>query len=168
MDPAPSAIRNFRRARPERAGRGPDRLAGSARRFRFGKRSATIKTYFLAVALLQATLPGAAGANDTQADECGLASVYSSTSEATASGEDTLPEDFTAAHRTLPFGTIVHVQNYQNGRSAVVRITDRGPYIAGRIVDVSQVAARDLGISGLAQVCLTVTWTPVGKPKKQD
>ncbi len=116
------------------------------------------------IGLLQATLVALTNAAERKPDECGLASVYSSTSEATASGEDTLPEDFTAAHRTLPFGTIVHVQNNNNGRSAVVRITDRGPFIAGRIIDVSQVAARVLGITGLARVCLTVTWIPVEKP----
>ncbi len=124
------------------------------------------KSQALAVVLLQVILLGPASAVDTKPDECGLASVYSSTSEATASGEDTMPEDFTAAHRTLPFGTIVRVRNTKNGRSAVVRITDRGPFIAGRIIDVSQVAARDLGISGLAKVCLTVTWAPAGKSKK--
>ena len=123
-------------------------------------------SYFPAVVLLQVILLGPASAVDRKPDECGLASVYSSTSEATASGEDTLPEDFTAAHRTLPFGTIVRVRNTKNGRSAVVRITDRGPFIAGRIIDVSQVAARDLGISGLGKVCLTVTWVPIGQTKK--
>jgi rare lipoprotein A len=126
------------------------------------------KSQILVVALLQVAILAPARAIDKKTDECGLASVYSYTSEATASGEDTLPEDFTAAHPTLPFGTIVHVQNTKNGRSAVVRITDRGPFIAGRIIDVSQVAARDLGISGLAKVCLTVTWIPVGQPKKAN
>ena len=124
------------------------------------------KSQALAVALLQIAQSGPAFVIDRQPDECGFASVYSSTSEATASGEDTLADDFTAAHRTLPFGTLVHVQNTKNGRSAVVRITDRGPFIAGRIIDVSQVAARDLGISGLAKVCLTVTWVPVAQSKK--
>ena len=81
-----------------------------------------------------------------------------------SSGEDTLSEDFTAAHRTLPFGTLVHVGNQQNGRSAVVRITDRGPFISGRIIDVAQVAARALGISGLTPVCLNIIWIPVGRP----
>ena len=102
----------------------------------------------------------AANAADRKPDECGLASVYSSVSEETASGEDTLPENFTAAHRTLPFGTLVRVENKKNGRSAVVRITDRGPTISGRIIDVSQVAARELGISGLAQVCLKILSIP--------
>jgi rare lipoprotein A len=122
------------------------------------------KSYFLAVTLLQVALLAPTNAADRKSDECGLASVYSSVSEATASGEDTLAEDFTAAHRTLPFGTLVHVDNQENGRYAVVRITDRGPFISGRIIDVSQVAARALGISGLTPVCLNVTWVPVSRP----
>lgn len=122
------------------------------------------KSNFLMAALLQVTLLAAANGADRKPDECGLASVYSSVSEETASGEDTLPENFTAAHRTLPFGTLVHVDNQKNGRWAVVRITDRGPFIAERIIDVSQVAARELGISGLTQVCLNILWTPLGRP----
>jgi rare lipoprotein A len=114
----------------------------------------------LGVALLQVTILAPTSAADRKPDECGLASVYSSASEETASGEDTLPEDFTAAHRTLRFGTLVHINNQRNGRYTVVRITDRGPFISGRIIDVSQVAARALGISGLTPVCLNITWVP--------
>ncbi len=121
------------------------------------------KSNLLVVALLQVALSLPGSAADKKPDECGLASVYSSASEQTASGEDTLAEDSTAAHRTLPFGTLVHVENKKNGRSAVVRITDRGPTIDGRIIDISQVAARALGISGLAQVCISVVWTPESK-----
>ncbi len=110
--------------------------------------------------LLQVTLLGPARAVDKHPDECGLASVYSTVSEATASGEDTQAENFTAAHRTLPFGTLVRVDNQNNGRSAVVRITDRGPFIAGRIIDVSQVAARELRITGMAKVCLKILSAP--------
>ena len=122
------------------------------------------KSHLLVAVLLQAILVGPANAADRKPDECGLASVYSSVSEETASGEDTLAEDFTAAHRTLPFGALVHVDNQNNGRSAVVRITDRGPFISGKIIDVSQVAARALGISGLTPVCLNVTWVPERQP----
>ena len=116
-------------------------------------------------AVLLVALAGPAGALEKAPDECGLASIYSSNSEETASGEDTLPENFTAAHRTLPFGTLVHVDNQKNGRSTVVRITDRGPFIAGRIVDVSQIAARDLNITGLAEVWLRTIWIPDDRPK---
>ncbi len=120
------------------------------------------KSHFFVVALVQIVLPVLAIAADRKPDECGLASVYTTTTEETASGEDTLPGDFTAAHRTLPFGTLVQVDNQKNGRSAVVQITDRGPFISGRIIDVSQVAARDLEISGLTPVCLSILWMPEG------
>ena len=119
----------------------------------------------LLVAVVLLRLPsGNAGAADVKPDECGLASVYSSVSEKTASGEDTRPEDLTAAHRSLPFGTLVHVDNRENGRSAVVRITDRGPFTSGRIIDVSQVAARELGFSGVTQVCLNILVIPESQP----
>ena len=114
--------------------------------------------------LLHVTILARTSAADRKPDECGLASVYSSVSEETASGEDTLAENFTAAHRSLPFGTLVHVNDQKNGRYAVVRITDRGPFISGRIIDVSQVAARALGISGLTPVCLHITWIPESRP----
>ena len=113
----------------------------------------------LAVPILGFLL-GSACAAEIKSDECGLASVYETVTEETASGEDTLPEDFTAAHRTLPFGTLVQVDNQKSGRSTVVRITDRGPFISGRIIDLSQVAARALGISGLTEVCINITWIP--------
>ena len=120
------------------------------------------KSHLLVVALLQGFLLGPASAADRKPDECGLASVYATATEETASGEDTLPGNFTAAHRTLPFGTLVRVDNQKTGGSAVVRITDRGPFISGRIIDVSQVAARNLGISGLTPVCLNILWIPEG------
>jgi rare lipoprotein A len=72
----------------------------------------------------------------------------------TASGEVSGPNGYTAAHRTLPFGTKVLVTNLSNGRSVTVRINDRGPYGRGRIIDVSTAAARELGMigSGTARV----------------
>jgi rare lipoprotein A len=94
------------------------------------------KSSLLVVAMLLATLATPRSAADTISDECGLASVYSTVSEETASGEDTLPADFTAAHRSLPFGTLVTVKNQENARLAMVRITDRGPFIGERIIDV--------------------------------
>jgi peptidoglycan lytic transglycosylase len=84
----------------------------------------------------------------------GLASVYSD--HHTASGETMNPAAMTAAHRTLPFGTRVTVLNRRNGRSAVVRINDRGPFVHGRVIDLSPAAARALGVDGLAPVSLTV------------
>jgi peptidoglycan lytic transglycosylase len=74
--------------------------------------------------------------------ENGLASFYGG--GRTASGETTGPAGLTAAHRTLPFGTLVLVTNIHNGKTAIVRITDRGPYGHGRIIDVSRAAAREL------------------------
>jgi len=114
------------------------------------------KSHFLVVASLQVALLGPTSAANSKSDECGLASVYLTTGEETASGEDTQPQDFTGAHRSLPFGTLVHVGNQENGRSVIVRITDRGPFVGGRIIDLSGIAARELRISGLAQVCLNI------------
>jgi len=66
----------------------------------------------------------------------------------TASGEVLRPGMLTAAHRTLPFGTCLRVKNLENGRSVEVRVNDRGPYAGGRIIDVSEAAARALGMRG--------------------
>ncbi len=74
--------------------------------------------------------------------ESGMASFYGGGS--TASGEVTGPTGLTAAHRTLAFGTKVLVTNVGNGKTVVVRITDRGPHRRGRIIDVSRAAAREL------------------------
>ena len=84
----------------------------------------------------------------------GIASVYSG--EQTANGEYAHASAFTAAHRTLPFGTMVKVTNIQTDRSVVVRINDRGPYIRGRVIDLTPAGARAIGSSGLAPVMLTV------------
>jgi len=66
----------------------------------------------------------------------------------TASGEVLRPGMLTAAHRTLPFGTCLRVTNLENGRVVEVRVNDRGPYAGNRIVDVSETAARALGMQG--------------------
>jgi rare lipoprotein A len=87
--------------------------------------------------------------------ETGLASQYSNQSQ-TASGRRASSHEMVAAHRTLAFGTRVRVENLANGRSAVVTIIDRGPFIKGRIIDVSTGAARALGFSGLQRVRLSV------------
>jgi rare lipoprotein A len=88
--------------------------------------------------------------------ESGLASVYGYSGNKTASGQRAHPDGLTAAHRTLPFGTMVRVTNRRNGRSVTVRINDRGPFVRGRVIDVTPAAARALGFSGLAPVTLTV------------
>lgn len=68
------------------------------------------------------------------------------------------PSNLTAAHRSLPFGTKVLVTNKRNGRSVVVRINDRGPFVRGRVLDVSKAAAKNIGMigSGTAQVCYQI------------
>jgi rare lipoprotein A len=80
----------------------------------------------------------------------GMASYYGydGSGNRTATGERFNPEGLTAAHRHLPFGTRVRVTNTRNGRSVVVRINDRGPFIRGRIIDLSVAAARILGMMG--------------------
>jgi len=91
------------------------------------------------------------------ANQTGVASVYSHESgSGTASGQKLDREAFTAAHRTLPFGTKVKVTNKSNGRSVIVTINDRGPFVRGRVIDVTPAAARELGFSGLTQVALDV------------
>jgi rare lipoprotein A len=76
----------------------------------------------------------------------------------TANGETYNPSGYTAAHRTLPFGTMVRVTSPRNGRSVVVRINDRGPFIGGRIIDLSVGAARAIGLtsSGVGTVKMEV------------
>lgn len=89
------------------------------------------------------------------ADQAGLASVYSHESgSGTASGQKLNREALTAAHRTLPFGSKVKVTNKRNGRSVIVTINDRGPFVRGRVIDVTPAAAQALGFSGLTQVTL--------------
>jgi rare lipoprotein A len=105
----------------------------------------------LAIAVAAAWLPLPAIAGSRQ---CGIASWYGYTGHRTANGERFDGGGMTAAHRTLPFGTRVRVTDLRTGRSIVVRINDRGPYVRGRIIDLSPAARRALGIGGLAQVCI--------------
>ncbi|MFT4079636.1 septal ring lytic transglycosylase RlpA family protein [Rhodomicrobium lacus] len=87
--------------------------------------------------------------------ECGIASTYSEGSR-TANGEAYNHMGISAAHKTLPFGSRVVVRNQRTGRSITVRINDRGPYVGGRIIDLSTGAKNALGMDGLAPVCLEV------------
>jgi rare lipoprotein A len=93
-----------------------------------------------------------------RADQVGHASWYALHSR-TASGEQMDPGELTAAHRSLPFGTRVLVENLTNGRSVVVRINDRGPFVDGRIIDLSKAAAQSIGMlgSGTAKVRVVTT-----------
>ena len=90
----------------------------------------------------------AAQAGEGQAVEEGIASYYALRfhGRRTASGERYDKDAHTAAHRTHPFGTLVRVTNQENGRTVDVRINDRGPFVRGRIIDLSDAAARDLGM----------------------
>lgn len=113
----------------------------------------SIRSFFTAalLAVSSLTLIGDATA------ETGRASWYSLTST-TANGERCNPNALTAAHPSLPFGTKVKVENLRNGRSVVVRINDRGPFVGGRIIDLTKAAAGRLGFiqAGIAKVRLTV------------
>jgi len=115
----------------------------------------TRRSICAAAAAASFALIGTAQAN--AAPGCGHASWYALTSK-TASGERMNPSLLTAAHRTLPFGTKVKVTNKRNGKSVIVRINDRGPFIRGRVLDVSKAAAKNIGMvgSGTAQVCYQV------------
>lgn len=94
-----------------------------------------------------------------KAAEAGIASVYGNgdgyAGRKTASGQRMNPHALTAAHKSLPFGTRVLVTNRNNGRSVAVVINDRGPFVRGRVVDLSPAAARAIGFNGLAPVTLS-------------
>jgi rare lipoprotein A len=97
----------------------------------------------------------------------GIASIYSGTraegGSRTANGERVRHTALTAAHKTLPFGTLVRVTYRRNGHSVVVRINDRGPFARGRAIDVTPAAARALGFSGITAVSLSLIGTPDGR-----
>jgi rare lipoprotein A len=90
--------------------------------------------------------------------QTGIASVYSTRegSSRTASGIPLRDGALTAAHKSLPFGTHVRVTNLRNGRSVVVTISDRGPYVAGRVIDLTPAGARAIAMDGLARVRVEV------------
>jgi rare lipoprotein A len=103
------------------------------------------------------------------ATECGYASWYGSDSgRYTSSGETFNPHAYTAAHRHLPFGTIVRVTNRSNGQSVEVRINDRGPWCGeNRIIDVSSAAADALHMKSAGIVPVEVQIVRLGSPKDQ-
>ncbi len=110
------------------------------------------RSILLAIILMSANSLEPASAGDKSSAETGLAAIYSYKGVKTASGEASDPANLTAAHRSLPFGTMVRVTNQRNGRSAVVRVNDRGPFNRGRVIDVTPAAAHQLGFSGLVPV----------------
>ena len=92
-----------------------------------------------------------------EAAKCGTASWYQLTSK-TASGEYANPAKLTAAHRSLKFGSKIEVKNMRNGKTVTVRVNDRGPFVKGRILDVTRAAAHKLGFinSGTTKVCYKI------------
>jgi len=96
------------------------------------------------------------------ATQMGVASWYGHPFDGrlTANGETYDMEKLTAAHRTLPFGTVVRVENLSNNRTVDVRINDRGPFVQGRIIDLSHAAAQDISMQGIANVRLSVLRIP--------
>ncbi len=108
----------------------------------------SVKTAALAAAALVTTLMAPVPA--TALSQTGIASYYGTKfhGRRTASGERFNNGAMTAAHRSAPFGSHLKVTNVANGRSVVVRVNDRGPFVRGRIVDLSQSAARQIGMKG--------------------
>jgi rare lipoprotein A len=96
--------------------------------------------------------------------ERGLASWYGKEFDGlpTASGETFRPEKVSAAHRTLPLGTLVEVTNERNGKTVRVKVNDRGPFVAGRIVDLSKAAAAEIGSVGDGVVPVTLRVVTLG------
>lgn len=113
---------------------------------------------FVAVGVIvAASAQGALADSKKSIATSGMASYYGYSGR-TANGERHSAQAMTAAHRSLPFGTMVKVTNQSNGKSVVLRINDRGPFVRGRIVDVSTAAAESLGFrrQGVAKVTLAV------------
>ena len=108
---------------------------------------------------------------NAQGVQTGKASFYSKrfSGRKTASGERLHHDSLTCAHRTYPFGTMLKVTNPANGQSVIVRVTDRGPYVRGRIIDLSVRAAREIGIiaQGIAPVVVE-RYNPSVIPFKPD
>nr|WP_269584417.1 septal ring lytic transglycosylase RlpA family protein [Roseibium sp. Sym1] len=123
-----------------------------------------------AVCVLVPFFAGAAApAQAAPFQQCGKASWYKLGGK-TASGEKANPNGLTAAHRTLPFGTLVSVTNLANGKSVTVRINDRGPFAKGRVIDVTWAAARELGFvrKGITRVKVSDGSTKSGQKHKQN
>lgn len=128
-----------------------NRASKAAREAMRAPKPATLTALEQAAAKLIASAVGKAGPGET-----GRASWYKIAAK-TASGEDMDAEALTAAHRTLPIGTMVLVENLDNGRVVKVCINDRGPFTGNRIIDVSQAAAKELDMvaDGVANVRVT-------------
>lgn len=115
--------------------------------------------------------PPSSSASSASGDaEVGVASYYADSlaGRRTASGERYTPTDMTAAHKTLPFGTLVEVRR-DDGRVVIVRVNDRGPFKKGRVIDLSRRAAEELGIvrRGVALVSVRIVQLAPAKPKRR-
>jgi len=135
----------------------PESLAASRQASLEPNRKAPFVTHRYAVKKKHTPFTPNKNAAETQDASYGLASFYAHGSR-TASGEKFNALGLTAAHRTLPFGTRVRVTNVATGQSVTVRVNDRGPFVPGRVLDVSSSAAKTLGITGqgVAKVKLDV------------
>lgn len=116
-----------------------------------------MKRFLAALIFCAFTTPMVILSADIAQAQVGMASYYKS-GRKTANGEKFNPNGYTAAHRSLKFGTKVRVTNLRNGRSVIVRINDRGPFIRGRIIDLAFGAAKAVGLhnSGVAKVRVAV------------
>jgi rare lipoprotein A len=127
-------------------------------------RGSLIKLACFAVPLAAALLASTVSLPMTVPEESGIASVYAYSGEVTANGETATPTSLTAAHKTLPFGTLVRVTNDVTGQWVMVRINDRGPFVDGRIIDLTPAGAEAIGSDGLAHVSLDI----VGRLAQRD
>ena len=134
-------------------------LAGASRQASLEHSRRTLPETIKRVAVKKKHTPFAShkNAGETQVSAHGVASFYTEGTQ-TANGEKFNTHELTAAHRTLPFGTRLRVTNVATGRSVTVRVNDRGPFIRGRVVDVTYSAAETLGMvgGGIAKVKLDV------------
>lgn len=121
---------------------------------------------------LTSHLPLLTSTLNAQNVQSGKASYYAKklSGRMTASGERLHHDSLTCAHRTYPFGTLLKVTNPANGKEVIVRVTDRGPYVKGRIIDLSVRAARELGIlaQGIAPVTVEHYYPTVVPFKPED
>lgn len=140
-------------------------------RFERGMAFAVAAMLLSPCAISHANAPGLA---PEAAIATGEASYYADrfAGKRTASGEAYDPSDFTAAHRSLPFGTRVRVTDVETGRSVIVRINDRGPWGKGRLIDVSRAAAKEIGLArrgrGTVSIALAENEAPRTSPETSE
>jgi rare lipoprotein A len=126
-----------------------------------------MKKFMMICMLLVCTLmSGMAETTPTQVEH-GKATYYSQTCRnITSSGERLHPEKLTCAHKVFPFGTLLKVTNKKNGKSVVVKVNDRGPFVKGRIVDLSWSAARELDMLKAGVVDVVIEVISLGDKKR--